>query len=411
MSKEFHAFPERTQKVMQQAADRRAAETPDPNTGRKPSAYKAAMEAKRARFNQGQGHGQAGATDKPPMPQSEMAPLMYDMGTAPRATIPSIQKPVDRSQPLGPQLMAAVREQGGLRSNLMADANLQRPQVEPEKVNHVTPPRDYVAPVADGRGTSISLPSHFAHYPFKDFYVLPIRGEQLEKFATAAETDSYVPVVEAVASLSYSTGNTGMVTFDSQGNEHVIPPAYFLTPQDFMNVLYHLRLHNFTRSKFIHTAFCKNQAHIDAVNRGELSQESLTIESFVDKTQLRVITLDAIPDVTQFQLKTEGLYLKPPQMLDVLEVLDMKPPTAGAAMLMDMACYFQASDGVYLGVEQRIDMLREMDLDDIEVIREYMASTNEAYGVDETINITCKECGASRKDQMSLDVHSFLPNQ
>lgn len=405
MTQEFHPFPERTKQKFQQAQERRR-ELPPSEGGSRVSRAAQVREQRQRDIAAMAGSNASMPTPKVTGPVTFMEDskpeavggLNFSAGTGPGP------QPIDRNRPLGPQLMEAVRNQG------------IKTTVFPEQAPHAaTGPRQAVSsvpnmhvPRADATGMSVDLPSNFAPYAFKDFYIGRIYGKHLSKFAQAAAEESYAPVIEALASFSYSNSSTGCFTYDSRGQQHEVPPAYLLTMQDFMFVLYYLRLHNFTRSKFVHRAQCLDPNHNAAVQADKLKPESLLIETFVEKTNLRVTKLESIPDPANYVLQQQGIYLKPPQMIDVLEVIDSKDIPADKSMLLNMAPYIQRDDGQLLSIAERISLLEELDLEDVETIRAYIAACDESYGVDETINITCKECGTSRKDRLSLDVHSFL---
>ncbi|QRE00345.1 hypothetical protein [Burkholderia phage BCSR5] len=345
---------------------------------------------------------------------------------------------VDRSQPLGPQLEAAVMGNGvkalGIKPTL-ADGSpnpehpmyatmmaqrgqhpnqVQRQQAVPQQtaaaqaVQSTVPvaPPAFSGPVTDGEGISVALPSRFFFYDFNDLYVRSPKGRNLAKIALAHEQRSLQPMVEVMADLTYST--SGGVQFIGQdGIMRPVAPAYLLTLPDFYFMLYYIRQHYYTKSQYIHRTTCTNPRHIAAVEAGQMKEESLLISELITKSTLDLKELETLPDV-DWSLSAEGWQVQPARMIDSLDYLECKKSgDSEFDFLAQLASSIGRTDGVYATIEERVEALGDFEIEDIEKVKHFESvSTN--YGVQERIRVRCKECGASRETELSLDAHSFL---
>lgn len=270
--------------------------------------------------------------------------------------------------------------------------------VNPDSTSVPVPGASILAPVADSEGVSVDLPSKFAFYDFKDLYIRPFRGYHLAKLSRAHEEANLRPLVEAVASVVYSTDNPSKTL------------AFDLTIPDFYFVLYWLRTNCFTKTPYIHTTKCTNPKHLEDVAAGIKTKESLNISHIIKQTNKSTIALEVMPNPELFKLTTptyESLMLRPPVMQDTLELVeDSKFGDPEFNFLGQLATYISVPN-TKTTLATRIEMVKELSADDISVINRFEAEISE-YGVVETVQVTCSGCGASRSSKLVLDAHSFL---
>lgn len=256
------------------------------------------------------------------------------------------------------------------------------------------------APNASAEAVSLDLPSGFAFYPFKDVFTKPLRLQHLSKLTVADNMGSTQHIVEVVSDLLYTT--------DSRYAG--VPLGWYLTVPDFFYVLYYHRLNSFTKSAFRHKTFCNNPKHIkDVFEKKTRKEESLKIETVILKTTLDTRKLAAIPTYDQ-DLMGSDFYLYPSTMRDVVELMD-DPNFKDAAWredAMQSTCLRLRSDP-QASLSKRIAIARDMTPDQAFVLADFRKAT-EAYGIDEWINVTCKECGHSMRTKVRISAHSFLPS-
>jgi len=244
---------------------------------------------------------------------------------------------------------------------------------------------------SEEEGTSVDLPSRFAFYPFKDLYVYTLRGKHLRKLARAHKENSLLQTAEVVSSVLRTTDPA------YQGR----PLAFDLTIPDFYWVLYYLRQNSFTKSSFTHVTNCTNPAHIKLVEDGKASVKSLRIEEVITKSTLVNNMLENLSS-----LASEGIPIRPATIRDL--VLIMEHPSF---IKEDPEFTWTSEIASYVGgglpIQTRIDIVDEMTPDQISAIKAYEEEVSN-YGIDELVTVHCKECGASRRDRVSIDASTFL---
>jgi hypothetical protein len=246
--------------------------------------------------------------------------------------------------------------------------------------------------------TILDLPSRYAFYDFKDLYVTPFKGKHLAKLSRAREEGSIMQVVESV--------NT--VLSNTNGDQHL---AYKLTLADFYFVLYWLRLNSFTKSVFIHTTTCPNEDHIQQVTEGKLLPDTLKMSEIIHKSTLKTNMLDTIPDPAAFPLEYPGVYLTSVTMLDVVTMTE-DPRMANDPEFRyasQIAVYLRLVDNPNADLDTRLAIVDDMSPDDIDTVKAYEKAIN-AYGIEESIQVTCKACGHSHRSTINIDAHSFFPS-
>ncbi len=280
-----------------------------------------------------------------------------------------------------------------------------------ENIQIVAP--GFTNPTSEAEAISVELPSRFAFYGFKDLYVKPLRGLHLAKLSRAKEEQSTLHMVEAVSSvLSTSTGDRNL--------------GFHLTVPDFYFVLYWLRLNSFTKSVFIHESVCADENHIKRIGAGELAADTLRQGEIINKSSLKTLMLDGIPNLANYPVDYPGITLRPCTMQDAIEM------TEDPGFHME-EFRFSAQIGVYLygtvqvdprdlktmalhpsgfrpmTLHERIKIVGDMSADDIQSVKAYEKALS-SYGTEEKIRVTCKACGVSKIDTIHLDAHSFFPS-
>lgn len=241
---------------------------------------------------------------------------------------------------------------------------------------------------------SLDLPSNFLFYQFKELRVELIKGLHQAKFARAAETKNLQTLVEAVSS---TIGTPGVTAFD-------------LTVPDFYWLLYWHKLNSFTKAKFIVTTECENPKHIQRVVDGQVSRDSLVIQTGINRSSVVETRLESMPELEDPVEMPPGIKIKPAVMRDVVEYMDHPlQENPEFQLLGQFATMIEAEDGTPLSITDRVGIVEAMSADQIQMIRDYETATSQ-YGIDETMEVKCKECGASKIARLSIDAFSFLPS-
>jgi hypothetical protein len=306
-------------------------------------------------------------------------------------------------------------------------APVTEPMAYTQQVNN--PHVGFTNAIADAESMSLALPSRFHYYGFKDFYARPFVTKHIAKLQKAHREQSLLPIVEAVSSVCFTT----------DPNYRGYPIAFDLSLPDFFFVLYWLRLNSFTKSNYIHSTKCNNEAHLERVEiglnhdalkaqvmRGELSmsdfeakmalalpESSLNISQIVMQTDLKVNELDTVPDPEVHTFGPDSqMYLRPPTMRDVIEfaespeLLDMNQRQE-FSFIAQLATHIQLL-GAQLSLAERVDIVGNSDPDYIAIIKNFERAIK-GYGVVEKIKVQCKECGAMRETKLSIMAHNFFP--
>lgn len=258
----------------------------------------------------------------------------------------------------------------------------------------------FTGEVADGEASSLELPSRFWPYAFKDVYATPFVAYHLAKLSRAHEEGSLLPMVEAVSAVLKSSS---------------VPPgvsiAHQLTVPDFYFVLYWLKLHSYTKGSYLHTTVCLNPEHHKLVQEGKKTRDSLKLQELVTKSQLKVNSLEVVPDMTQFNLGTAlgniELDLYPATMTDTLSFLEHPLVADPEFQWLARRASFVRIRNEEVSFNDRVEVVKTLSADQIAMIEQF-EKICDSYGVQERITVRCKECSASRVTKMTLDAHSFL---
>lgn len=354
-------------------------------------------------------------TEAPAQAPTPLKPLTMTLSSAEAG--PHV--PVDQT-PLGAAIAAAQHTDIVYETPIESDG--QVPNTMPGFTNAVS----------DGEYASLALPSRFGFYAFKDLYVKPLLTRHIAKLRRAHNEKTMLPAIEAISEVVYTTDP------DYQGRAM----GFELTLPDFLYVLYWLRMNSFTKSNFVHRTVCENEAHIAAVENWleandliEISKKralteaettrwnelqdlpkaedkTLKIAEVVRNSHIHVQELAKVPDPQDFCFPdAPTLFMRPPIMRDLVEMAEapqMRDPSQVEeySMLFELASHFQDSQ-TYLTLEQRSEIAGATSPDQMKMIEEFQQLVAE-YGVNETINVTCKHCQATRPSKINLGVHSFF---
>ena len=259
-------------------------------------------------------------------------------------------------------------------------------------------------PMVSPDAISLDLPSRFYYYDFKDLYITPLRVTHLAKLAKAVELGSLQVQVEAISSVLTTT----------TGEKNI---AFKLTAADYNAVLYWLRLTSFSKPTMGITSICKNPEHQAKVKAGVLPRESLQVHTSYTKSDLVYDYLDEAPNPERYSITIPDspenltIALSPETMADTIAFLDhpdwvdaeFQYKSKIAATLGNLS----KATGKSLTWDQRVQVVDTLLTTDQAVLCAEFAERMDAYGVRETVNAICKECGSADAVRVSVDPLSF----
>lgn len=319
----------------------------------------------------------------------------------------------------------------GKTTSIQQPAQQQRPMLEevqetrafefpnrgqaPESAAPVATPQPTQAPYVktyaeiDPAYTSIDLPSGFQFYSFDSLAARTLLGGHQAKFSRAAKEKRLRYSVEALS----ATLEPNRSAFD-------------LTPGDFFFLMYWQRVNSFSKSPMIITAYCENEDHLHSVYEGDEEddpdnpgekrlvkkpEDSLRIEQVLHNTTLDSKYAETV-DLSGFTL-TQRYNLGVETMRDVVEATeilqDAEEVTEDQLFLMKYAPFLKTGPG-QANLKEKMGVIEQMSADDLTELEEYMGRVTQ-YGVSETANLTCKECGASVRVHIPIDALTFLPGR
>lgn len=241
---------------------------------------------------------------------------------------------------------------------------------------------------------SIQLPSGFFFYPFKKLSARLVTGRHQMKFSRSAREGNLRYTVEAVTSCLGDGINAGL-----------------LSVADFYYVMYWLRTASYTRYDFTHLSVCSAPGHVALVKKGEVPVSSLKTVHILKATQIEETEFDpqSIFDLDLTATKAAGLHLSYNCMNDAVaftEAHDVESPDyVDAQWAADLAAVLHPNHHGTLA--ERMELVCSLPAD---VVRELdkFSTVSSTYGVKEFVKVTCKECGAEQRSQLSVSAHSFL---
>jgi hypothetical protein len=245
----------------------------------------------------------------------------------------------------------------------------------------------------------LELPSHFVFYPFKALSATSIKGKHQAKFSSAAKRKDTRLTVEAITSLLGDRVS-----------------AADLTVPDFFYVMYWLRLNGASNAPMKIRAPCSHPDHVLAVAEGRKSVDTLYTVDIINSTKLDQSELEASkvqeflerPDVQL--LRDSGYNLTAPRMQDSIELEEKwvdKPEYDEVEFLAELAGSISALDGTILSLEDRIKAVGEFELPLLALLKDWQEIV-QSYGVEESVSLKCKECGANIETEISISASDFL---
>ncbi len=243
----------------------------------------------------------------------------------------------------------------------------------------------------------IDLPSGgFFYPPGIEVYARLVRGKQQAKFSRAAAERSTRLSVEAVTSC--------LEGFNAKD----------LTVEDFNYVMYWLRTLSYTKTQFSHVSICTNPEHLKQVAAKAVPAETLKTVHIITNTNLEERDFDpsTLDQLDLSLVREAGIELRSVLMSDMLEVSELydtrNPAHADAIELIDSyAGYIHSVNGEVLSLQDRVAYVENLTPDVLGQIRAYAAAASN-YGVRETINVRCKECGAEHAAEIAVSAHDFF---
>lgn len=244
----------------------------------------------------------------------------------------------------------------------------------------------------DSEFININLPSNFHFYDFDKLSIRPLKAKEILKIYKASRTDSFNMLVQAVAPC-------------------IDRDIMLLTIGDFWSVLYWLKLNSFTKSPIEITWECRDPKHQSDVAAGTLDPKTLNNHDIVNKTQIEEHQLDvAALELGMLKLDVVKRFkLNPSTIGDTCEAVDLlnnKTIEENDDFFTKYAAHIHSSHGLKL--KDRYDTaLDALTPDDMLEIDQYIDLIQ--HGVNEEVQLKCKECGALRGVAISLNAHDFLP--
>lgn len=289
-------------------------------------------------------------------------------------------------------------------------------QIPPHIKATIPNPDPAMTPIVTDDMISLSLPSRFAFYSFKDLYIKPLRVSHLSKLAKANDIDSMHIVCEVVSSILATP----------QGDVNI---GFKLCISDFQAVLYWLRANSFPKSTMRIKSQCQNHLHHEKVAKGQLDAASLTTESVHDISGLESIELERAPDpeVYRINMTLNGhqatVQLRPETMWDSIQFLAderyLDPEfqyMARLAAALDMDTAFPLDPITGQGIKAvpqfwTLDQkIRAVDagvsVADVMLITEFNELVD-SFGVNEIVDVKCKECGHVSQVRLAIDARTF----
>jgi hypothetical protein len=245
---------------------------------------------------------------------------------------------------------------------------------------------------------SLDLPSRFAYYPFKDLYVRPFSVKHLSKLARAQQESSLQMLAEVVSSvLTTPAGHTNA--------------AFYLSTADFNAVLYWLRLNSFSKKQMRYNWICQHDEHRVKVEKKLLSPESLRNTLIYKETDIEVVYLDNKPNEEAFTLRftngREPIKLVPENIMTTIEFMD-DPQKRWDDPEFQFSAKLASHLDLPVSLSERIAFVENyLETDHVPTIQEFAKLMNE-YGIKETVESKCMECGVSQQVPLTVDTSCFL---
>lgn len=262
----------------------------------------------------------------------------------------------------------------------------------------------------DAEYVSISLPSGYKLYDFKDLYIKPFKTKHIRKLLQGQMNENTRYMIEVFNScLSCKEGYTDL--------------AYRLCREDFTYIQYWQRKHSMPSTPYTQMIHCTAPEHEELIRQGKMRESSLDFPyTFNDKltvTNLENFSEDNLQEYLTDYLKELGVSLRIPRMQDIVEMEELAETATTEEVGEDgLAWYLSAipalliskkdSNDKEISFKEKFDIVDNSDPETMVRLRQ----ANEAcpdFGVKQTIQYKCPGCGALGTTQLVLNAHSFLP--
>jgi len=240
---------------------------------------------------------------------------------------------------------------------------------------------------------SVDLPSNFFFYPFKQLSVKPVLGIHQAKFNAAYKSSSLKMTTETISSLLSDNVS-----------------AFDLTVNDFYYILYYLRINCYSKVPYSHRWTCNNASHVLAVSEGKKHKDTLKNMDIVSRTTLKETLFK--PEPLQ-ELDLSGIYdlgydVGPPLQRDAVALSEFfdRPDYMEIEYLSDFASCLRLPNNPQSTLAERIQIVGNLPPDALSILDKFLKASTD-YGVDELINVKCKECGAEMTSSVEISASAF----
>ena len=375
----------------------------------------------------------SGATPRPVQtarPQQRMS-----ISEGPPTSRPQIQQPPQTARPqaTAPQRAVAVESQRPVEQQ-----QNHVPEPDGGVAVQVATPRSRLPLVSQIGHRNVTaayedvwLPSEFVSYPWKDLQVRRFNIDEIRAVVRSRTSGNLRHLIRAVdGTLSR--------------------PITDLTVGDFWYLMYWHRLNSYKKSPFTIQWVCDDDDHLKRVGGQDLAEgeEPLAPETLrnlltVNKSNLKTQSIDKekYAELHARLLQEYGVHIVPQTLVDFVAATDeddelehqrklAREKRAKAAEAGDVDAFLnddelseseQDEDRGFIyryaallspvhgeSLQQRAEWLSQQPPDLLIDLEEVLEVAD--HGVEESWTVTCKECGASKTIQQSLDALTFLPS-
>jgi hypothetical protein len=266
------------------------------------------------------------------------------------------------------------------------EVHLQQPVITQVEVKNFT---------NDGRYVLMSdIPSNYSFYDFKELWVRPFTPNEARLLHMARVSGNLMYLVSAIdACLSQ--------------------PISRLIIEDFEFILYWLRLNSYPSKPFSVTWTCDNALEYEDIETpsGSCMKENITV---INRSNMNVVYLDQNYKVPKgMTFPTMGIFNEVWSLKKALEGLDendlnyeqSRDDILGDIYLMNIAQWIDQG----LTAQEKLQILK--DSSDLAFQEKLEAAIDEIpdFGVSESLDVQCEECGGVTKRRLRVDYLTFFP--
>lgn len=250
--------------------------------------------------------------------------------------------------------------------------------------------------LANAEGILLGLPSKHKFYKFKDLYTKSLTGFHMPKLARARSERNSRLTAEVLGSV--------LSTTDPKINDKEL--VFKLTVEDYYFLLYWHLMNSFAEPFITIRSYCIGLEHTSEVEQGKKPMSSLAIS---EKRRIEGLELRQFEEPEDFK-DYEELVGQPLQPCTVGDQLDwMEHPKFAEDEEFRYAGRYACFLNTGGRLTDRIEVFNTLSLQQISYLKEYSEKVSD-YGINHKVEVTCKECGVSRREVILLDAHTFLSN-